>query len=176
MELAYISQRQDIGLPSGRCIQERDYTNEYIIASSSNNAIMYSTANGRKVQSGGGIQPDLFVEKAEITDFTKKVKASGLITDYAIMYRQKTPKGGGISTLTTKDYQHYISFLKENADKIILDIDKVVERLNAVEDASLFEKEIKSIDKRAKKQKLRLIEATVAELNEELNRILDKAY
>lgn len=76
--------------PSGRCIQELDYTNRdeagEVPKFSDGKVNMYKTENGRKVYDGGGVLPDVAIEKPETLKITKELYESDVffnfVTDY----------------------------------------------------------------------------------------------
>ncbi len=76
---------------SGRCIQALDYWNR----DEGGNAIRntqfndFSTRNGRKVQDGGGILPDLEVATVKTNDLTLALLQNNVIFDYATNYHYK---------------------------------------------------------------------------------------
>lgn len=76
--------------PSGRCIQELDYTNRddegEVPKFSDGEVTMFKTENGRKVYDGGGVLPDVTIEKPETLKLTKELYESdaffNFVTDY----------------------------------------------------------------------------------------------
>ena len=73
---------------SGRCIQALDYWNR----DDNGNAVRntkyndFSTRNGRKVQDGGGILPDIEVATVKTNDLTLALLQNNVIFDYATNY------------------------------------------------------------------------------------------
>jgi len=82
--------------PSGRCIQELDYTNREadgeVPKFSDGEVTMFKTENGRKVYDGGGVLPDVEIEKPKTLQLTKEFYESdaffNFITDY--YYKNET--------------------------------------------------------------------------------------
>ncbi len=105
--------------PSGRNIQELDYTNRNgndIPKFSDKNRNAFKTKNGRTVYDGGGIAPDIKIEKAERTDITKALYKSDAIFNYATNYYFKNESIANPDTyiFNNSDYQNFISFIKQN--------------------------------------------------------------
>lgn len=79
--------------PSGRCIQALDYTNRNAdgsvgkIPDSLKKA--YTTKNGRKVLSGGGVEPDIHVEDEEISKLAIALYVKNYFFDYATQYAKQ---------------------------------------------------------------------------------------
>ena len=76
--------------PSGRCIQELDYTNRddegKIPKFSDMGRKMFKTENGRTVYGGGGIFPDIEIEKIKTTETTKTLFDSDAFFNYVTNY------------------------------------------------------------------------------------------
>ena len=77
--------------PSGRCIQSLDYWNR----DEDGNAVQktafkdFKTRNGRKVQDGGGVLPDIEVASAKANELTTALLNNNVIFDYATNYFYK---------------------------------------------------------------------------------------
>ena len=107
--------------PSGRCIQELDYTNRDIKTGivpkfDAKNRNMFKTLNGRKVYDGGGVEPDIKLEKPERTIATKALLRSNAFfkfaTDY--QYKHETIASATDFSLTDADFNNFIEFIKNN--------------------------------------------------------------
>ncbi len=77
-------------IPSGRCIQALDYLhkNPDGTAGTIPDSLKgeFYTSNNRKVFDGGGVDPDIRIQKKEESFYTKNLRKSGLIFDYATRY------------------------------------------------------------------------------------------
>lgn len=105
--------------PSGRCIQELDYTNRdhktgIVPKFDQKNRNLFRTANGRKVYDGGGVEPDIKIERPEKTIGTKALFASDAIFKYATKYQYDniTIPSAEKFQLSNVDYDNLISFIK----------------------------------------------------------------
>lgn len=75
--------------PSGRCIQELDYANRdgsEIPKFSDGNVSVFKTTNGRKVTDGGGVLPDITVEKPKTLTLTKSLFKSEVLFNFVTDY------------------------------------------------------------------------------------------
>lgn len=76
--------------PSGRCIQELDYTNtdeEGEVPKFSDGKVnMFTTENGRKVYDGGGVLPDVEIEKPKTLEMTKNLFESNAFFNFITEY------------------------------------------------------------------------------------------
>lgn len=104
--------------PSGRCIQELDYTNRdnkgNIPKFSDEGREAYTTANGRTVYGGGGILPDVEIKKPETTETTKILLNSDAFFNYATNYFYKNnaivePSKFNLNASDYNDFKNYIS-------------------------------------------------------------------
>ncbi|MFD1292970.1 S41 family peptidase [Lutibacter holmesii] len=81
--------------PSGRCIQELDYTNRddkgNIPKFSDVGRKAYKTEKGRTVYGGGGILPDVEIKKPSTTETTKVVFDSNMFFNFATNYFYANP-------------------------------------------------------------------------------------
>lgn len=115
-------------IPSGRCIQALDYIHKNedgsagIIADSLKKE--FRTSKNRIVMDGGGVDPDIEVDKVELSAYAKNLVQSGLIFDYATKYYYEhdsiaSPKD---YTFSDSDYQAFVDWMKpksfENTSKV----------------------------------------------------------
>jgi carboxyl-terminal processing protease len=103
--------------PSGRCIQAIDYThrNEDGSAGKIPDSLRtaFKTKNGRVVYDGGGITPDIAVERKAIAPIIGSLYSKNLIFDYATLYvsKNKTIKSAKEYVFTDADYDDFVKFL-----------------------------------------------------------------
>ncbi len=107
--------------PSGRCIQELDYTNRdrktgIVPKFDQKNRTKFKTLNGRNVFDGGGVEPDVIIKNPEKTGTTKALFRSDAIFKFAVNYLNTTNNSPEIKTfkLTTTDYDAFINYIKNN--------------------------------------------------------------
>jgi len=105
--------------PSGRNIQELDYSNREgrdVPKFSEVNRNAFKTKNGRTVYDGGGIEPDVKIEKPTATKSTSALFQSDAIFNFATIYNSKKPSISNPEEYVfgDKDYQDFILFLKEH--------------------------------------------------------------
>ncbi len=106
--------------PSGRCIQELDYTNRdnkgNIPKFSDSERKAYKTENGRTIFGGGGIMPDIKIKKPETTKTTETLLKSDAFFKYATNYFYKNPTISEPQqfNLATKEFNLLVEFLRKN--------------------------------------------------------------
>jgi len=104
--------------PSGRNIQELDYSNREgrdIPKFSNENRTVFKTKNGRTVYGGGGIEPDVIIEKPKQTKVTSALLKSDAIFNFATVYNLNNTSINEPEEYVFRDsdYQDFIDFLKE---------------------------------------------------------------
>ena len=109
--------------PSGRCIQELDYTNRddkgTISKFSDAGRETYKTEIGRTVYGGGGILPDIEVEKPTTTETTKTLLNSDAFFNYVTnyFYKNTTIEEPSKFILNDADYSSLKNYvIKNNED------------------------------------------------------------
>ncbi len=105
--------------PSGRNIQELDYTNRNgnrIPKFSDADRHEFKTKNGRPVYDGGGIEPDVTIEKSKVTETTIALYKSDAIFNFATDYYYKNLSIASPESFnfTESEYQEFLSFIKQN--------------------------------------------------------------
>lgn len=104
--------------PSGRCIQALDYTHRN--ADGSVGAIPdslkkeYKTKSGRKVLSGGGVEPDMKIVDNKISKLSITLYTKNYFFDYATQYvkAHKTIPTAGNFSLTAAEYGEFTKWLE----------------------------------------------------------------
>ena len=103
-------------IPSGRCIQALDYSHRNEDGSvgklPDSLKTAFKTKNGRTVYDGGGIDPDVKVERESYRDIT--IIRKNHIFNYATIYHHDHPEitNAKSFTLTDKEYETFVEWLK----------------------------------------------------------------
>lgn len=105
--------------PSGRCIQALDYSQRKddgsvpSVPDSLRKA--FTTKNGRKVLDGAGIDPDIKVKTEDLAQITQSLINKLLVFDFANKYRNTHESIAAAKDfkLTEKDWQDFLSFIKD---------------------------------------------------------------
>jgi len=104
-------------VPSGRCVQEIDYTHRKddgsVVKVADSLIHEFKTKNGRSVYDGSGIYPDVFVKQERFANVTQALVSKLFIFDYANHYRDAHPTipTGGKFSLADADYADFVKFL-----------------------------------------------------------------
>ncbi len=104
--------------PSGRCIQKLDYSAADDDGSGTTVAdsliTIYKTKNGRDVNDGRGIDPDVEIDPGIYSRLTATLVANNLIFDYATKFRREHDSIGSARQFVVNDeiYSDFTEFLK----------------------------------------------------------------
>lgn len=102
---------------SGRCIQSLDYWNRDDEGKAVRNTQFkdFTTRNGRKVQDGGGVLPDIEIATTKTNDLTKALLQNNVIFDYATNYHYGNTLGSIDNfEFTNSDFNNFKNFVKES--------------------------------------------------------------
>jgi carboxyl-terminal processing protease len=137
-------------IPSGRCIQQLDYSHK----DNQGRAVKYAdslrtefkTSNGRKVFDGAGIKPDIMVKDSNLPEIVRTLLADNLIFDFATDYRSR--HDSIISPekfhLTNQEYSDFIAFISEKNLNYKPPTEKALVALEKESKADNYFKDIKS--------------------------------
>lgn len=106
-------------IPSGRCIQALDYTHRKedgtVLRIADSLKARYKTKNGRIVYDGGGLDPDIKVEKDYLGTITTELVDSGLIFEFASLYVAQNDPPADLASfrLSDKEYDGFVAWLKK---------------------------------------------------------------
>jgi carboxyl-terminal processing protease len=106
-------------IPSGRCIQKDDYKKNKDVfsevgdSSEFNNHKKYYTRNGRTVFGGGGISPDIKVDRRRMNQYVMALWVQGHFFSFTVDYLAKYPEmelenGFHVTDQILKDFQLYL--------------------------------------------------------------------
>jgi carboxyl-terminal processing protease len=151
--------------PSGRCIQELDYTNRNnktgkVPKFSDKGINEFKTTNGRTVYDGGGVLPDVVLKQSKKTKATEKLLRSKAIFNFATAYFYKNPKKVDVENYQFKntDFKNFTNFLKT-------DTTFVTEQENLFKKAYLALENNTGITKEYQKIKETLLEEKLNEIS-----------
>lgn len=103
--------------PSGRCIQSLDYWNrdENNKAVRNTNFNEFKTKNGRKVEDGGGVLPDIEIDAVKANPLTTALLNNNVIFDFATNYYYQN-KLENISDFkfSDSDFQNFKTFVSQS--------------------------------------------------------------
>ena len=136
-------------IPSGRCVQAIDYSHRNVDGSvgriPDSLTTVFHTAAGREVRDGGGVTPDIVVEKKQTPNIIYYLTRYNLIFDYATDYCIKHKKIAAAQdfVLTSQDYEEFKEKVKsadfkydQQSEKLLNDLKKMAEFEGYQQDAA----------------------------------------
>ena len=172
--------------PSGRCIQELDYTHRdedgNIPKFSDKKRNPFKTKNGRTVYDGGGIEPDIKLNDIERTEATKSLFNSNAIFNYAtdFYYAHKEIASSKDFRFTDADYQDFINALNSGKVNFKTETEKELEKIVQVSEIENFksglEKEYSTLSAKIKSEKIKALTVNKNEIIENLTNEIVKRY
>ena len=123
--------------PSGRCIQSLDYWNRDEEGNAVRNTKFnqFKTRNGRTVEDGGGVMPDVEIASLKTNDLIKALDRNRVIFDFATDFFYKNDFGAVSDfSFSDTDYTAFKGFAKKADFTFKTDTEKLLEeQLNADE-------------------------------------------
>jgi carboxyl-terminal processing protease len=173
-------------IPSGRCIQLLDYAKRNpdgspsILADSLRKK--FKTKNGRIVMDGGGVRPDITVEKKKLPNIIEGLEKSNLIFGFANQYRNQHESIGNIETFKIDDatfeaFKTYVgtqAFTHQNASEIALA--QLKEKLKDDNYNTALKNEIEALEAALKKSKNAEIDGAKADIMQALQLEIARRY
>jgi len=171
--------------PSGRNIQELDYSHRSgrdVPKFSEEKRNSFKTKNGRIVYDGGGIEPDIRLNKQKETLSTEALLESDLIFSYANKYYYAHPSIAKPEDfkLSSGDYNDFVKFVSENASKYKTQSEKIfdagIEASEKEDYKDFISPEIKNLNLKIQKKKLQELEKNKDQIMQELSDEIVKRY
>ena len=160
--------------PSGRCIQELDYTNRDIktgkVPKFSDKIInKFKTQNGRIVYDGGGILPDVKTSSTDKTNLTKELFQSKAIFNFATDYYHNNQKVEKLEDLNIPStlFKDFIQYLEKDTTFVTQQEKLFKEAFNYTQNQNIS-KELNKIQEELYKQKVDEISKNKEEIEEEI--------
>tara|TARA_B100000809_G_scaffold56721_1_gene52708 strand:+ start:4248 stop:5882 length:1635 start_codon:yes stop_codon:yes gene_type:complete len=146
--------------PSGRCIQELDYTNRdaktgEVPKFSDNQINEFKTEKGRTVFDGGGVMPDIEIKTSKRTNVTKNLLKSKAIFNFASDYFYKNPIIADAENykFSNTDFKNFTKFL-ETDTTFVTEQERLFKEAYLSSNNSSISKEYKKIKEKLFKNKI----------------------
>lgn len=120
-------------IPSGRCIQEIDYSHKKDTTQTKNDTLgkAFKTIHGRTVYEGHGIMPDVKVKRDPYAIVTAYLYGKNYIFDYANKYysEHKNIDSADRFQIDEATYQDFMKFVKDKKFSYTTESEKAIEKL-----------------------------------------------
>jgi len=167
-------------IPSGRCIQAKDYSNrneDGSVGEIPDSLINeFTTENGRKVYDGGGIRPDIHTEPEDLKKIAISLLSEGLIFDFATLFALKNESLPPVDQYELKPstYDSFKVYIKDKSwdysTKSQEELDKLIETVKKekyFDEAEQTLNELKEKLSPHKERDLERFESSIRQLLEE---------
>jgi carboxyl-terminal processing protease len=121
--------------PSGRCIQAIDYAQRNEDGSvgkvPDSLKVVFKTKNSRLVYDGGGIDPDIAVDRKSYSAISVSLVAKGLLFDYATLFYYKNSKIDSAKDfeISDEEYKKFTNWLKDKDYDYVTKVEKTIDDL-----------------------------------------------
>ncbi len=116
--------------PSGRCIQSLDYWNRDKDGNAVRNTVFnnFKTRNGRSVQDGGGVMPDIDIESIKSNSLIESLEQNNILFDYATdFYYKNSFESVNDFAFSDAAYADFKAFAGKQGYSIRTETEKVLE-------------------------------------------------
>ncbi|MBK0404953.1 S41 family peptidase [Adhaeribacter sp. BT258] len=173
-------------IPSGRCIQEVDYSHRKEDGSlgkiPDSLRVAFKTSKGRVVYDGGGVAPDIEVSDKEYSDIAKTLGNKGYFFEYANKYRAENPtiKPAKEFNISDAEYQKFVTFLNKKdvsySTSVEQSIDDLVKKAQAEKHYDDVKAEIEQLRKKVSHNKANDLNRFKTEIKELLEQEIAARY
>ena len=130
-------------IPSGRCIQNIDYSSHDENIRTVPDSLMreFATRNGRKVYDGGGVMPDIRIDPEYISRYALTIYAMGFIDEFCDDYVRRHPDlkvDNRTFALTDEDYADFTEFMKDKEVPYTSDTRRALEHLRTAVESDKY--------------------------------------
>ena len=158
-------------IPSGRCIQSVEYENGEPVDIADEKRAKFETANGRTVLDGGGVKPDVVVDKDKGSEILETLQDDYIVFDFVTQWALKNETIPSVDEFRFTDWADFISYLKKRDFKYDTESERLLEKLRqeSRESAYLTAADVDALEAKieaAKKQDLETNREVIIDLIE----------
>lgn len=173
-------------IPSGRCIQSIDYFHRNADGSAGqvpDSAVKaFETKNGRIVYDGGGILPDVIVEKDRELPVLTALKTQGYLFDYVTKFKSEhdSISSSRVFQVDNETYEDFVLFVRERGFEFNTGSESALisleEALESEEMGNTTSSEVESLKEEIAKLKIRDLDRHQERIAEELRKMIVSRY
>ena len=166
-------------IPSGRCIQAVKYDKGTPVELPDSARAKFKTRDGRDVLDGGGVKPDLVLDKSDDLGLMKTLKEKFLIFDYVTLYALKNPTIADPEKFRFTDFDDFSSYLNKRNFQYDSESEKLLKKLKAeskIEKYATIDGELYTIESKIIADKKNDIQKHKAEIIDEIEKEIVSRY
>ena len=148
-------------IPSGRCIQALDYRDGKGVLKTDTTSRQLLTKNGRKINDGGGLSPDVFVLSNDNSAVLKSLQSNKVIFDYANLYQAEhdSIQSAEKFQLTEAEFEDFLKYIKRPEIKFPIEAEKELDSCIVVAKSegsfNLLKNSFDKLEKQLKNEKVK---------------------
>jgi carboxyl-terminal processing protease len=174
-------------VPSGRCIQKPEMVNKGSSSEEGSDSLVVSkkeifhTKGGREVYGGGGIVPDVEIEREKYKPIEYNLERQSLFFDFAVSYIAKHPDIPKTFEVNDQIIAEFKQFLKEKnftyKSALELDLDNLKKHVEEQKNSEVFAKTLESVQSLIEKEKEKEFDQSIDYIKRSIKRdILNNLY
>ncbi len=116
-------------IPSGRCIQSVEYENGEPVNIPDEKRAKFKTRNGRLVLDGGGVKPDVVIEKPDHGPLVENLIDQNIIFDYVTQFCLENDSIPPIEEFKFNDFNGFVQFVEQKNFTYDIESEKILKQL-----------------------------------------------
>ncbi|MCC5927679.1 MAG: S41 family peptidase [Cyclobacteriaceae bacterium] len=168
-------------IPSGRCIQAINYSirdeDGSITKIPDSLKVAFNTKNGRTVYDGGGVDPDISIDRRTFAPITLSLVSKGLIFEYATKYfyeNQDNKPDPKKFKITQDQYKEFIVWLEDKDYDYTTRVEKTIDNLTEYAKKEKYFENVKDQIEKLKKQVMHNKDQDLQQFRTEISEILEE--
>lgn len=159
-------------IPSGRCIQSVEYDDGEPVNIPDSQRTPFTTRNGRTVLDGGGVRPDIALDKLSDDAIIKGLLEQDLIFKYVTQYFSEKDIPESIEEYHFRDFDNFVAFLEQMDFSFETESERLLRKLQttAEKEGYSMNTDIESLHSKIQQEK----EAAVMEYREEIIDLIER--
>jgi len=126
-------------VPSGRCIQGVEYADGTPVDIPDSLRTPFKTKNGRVVLDGGGVKPDVYLDKTESAKAISSLRSKFLIFDYVTQYCLNKDNIAAVDDFKFTDFEDFMAFLDKKNFAYATETEKALKKLKAASEKEEYD-------------------------------------
>jgi carboxyl-terminal processing protease len=174
-------------VPSGRCIQKPEMVNQHSSEEEGSDSLVISekevfyTKGGREVYGGGGIIPDIEIERDKYKPIEYNLERQSMFFDFAISYVAEHPNIPPDFEVDDQVIAEFKEFLKEKdftyKSSLELDLDTLTKHIENQEKSEVFAQVLENMGSLVEKEKEKDFDQSIDYIKKSIKRdILNSLY
>ncbi|NRB63813.1 MAG: S41 family peptidase [Saprospiraceae bacterium] len=148
-------------IPSGRCIQSVEYENGEPVDIPDYKRAIFKTRNGRDVLDGGGVAPDVKLDRKDNDPIIQSLVQNNLIFDFVTEYANSITIPDTVIDLQFDDYSAFLTFIADKSVQYETQTEKLMDNLSdaAKEEGYDINSQLSELERQIKTKQMAIIKA-----------------